>query len=175
MKPLLLAVIAATLLAACATSGSRSSREAAVDERIEGDVRARISASDPAFKSARIVVVSHRGNVLLAGQVPSEDLRMRAQDAAAAASDVRLVHNELAVGSTGGFMTRAGDGLITTKVKSALVSQKVASAEEISVSTIDGVVYLMGSVPRPQADEAVGVAQTVSGVQKIVRVFEYVE
>jgi osmotically-inducible protein OsmY len=173
-------VLLAVLLGGCATltgsdPGARSAQEISADERIEGDVHDRIVASDPRFKQSRIVVVSHKAAVLLAGEVQSEDLVQKAQEIASAAADVRRVHNELAVSSRAGIGTRTSDGWITTKVKSALVSNKVVDADRVNVTTVDGVVFLMGSVSRQEADEAVTVTQAVTGVRKIVRVFEYVD
>jgi len=37
------------------------------------------------------------------------------------------------------------------------------------------VVYLMGMVKKQEADEATGIARTTSGVQKVVRLFEYID
>ena len=39
----------------------------------------------------------------------------------------------------------------------------------------DGIVYLIGVLPREQADAAVAVARTVFGIQRVVKVFDYVE
>ena len=44
---------------------------------------------------------------------------------------------------------------------------------KIKVQTENSVVFLLGLVPREQADRAVAVASEVYGVQKIVKVFEY--
>jgi osmotically-inducible protein OsmY len=43
----------------------------------------------------------------------------------------------------------------------------------IKVVTENGVVYLMGIVKRDQADIAVDIARQVSGVQKVVKIFQY--
>ena len=43
------------------------------------------------------------------------------------------------------------------------------------MQTESGVVYLMGLLPREDADRAVDVARRVYGVQKIVKVFEYLD
>jgi osmotically-inducible protein OsmY len=37
------------------------------------------------------------------------------------------------------------------------------------------VVYLLGLVTRKEAEAAVEIARTTGGVQKVVRVFEYIE
>jgi osmotically-inducible protein OsmY len=43
----------------------------------------------------------------------------------------------------------------------------------VKVVTEAGTVYLMGIVTRKEADDATEIARTTSGVQKVVRVFEY--
>jgi osmotically-inducible protein OsmY len=47
-------------------------------------------------------------------------------------------------------------------------------AGKIKVVTVNGVVFMMGLLPREEADRAVEVARSVYGVQKIVKVFEYI-
>jgi osmotically-inducible protein OsmY len=113
--------------------------------------------------------------VLLAGQVPSDELKQLAQQVAEAAADVRRVHNELVVGPSKPIGDRAGDGWLATKVNSALASDASVEADLVQVTVVDGTVYLMGRVSAQQADAVVAVTQGVSGVKKIVRVFDYVE
>jgi len=48
-----------------------------------------------------------------------------------------------------------------------------AYGTKTKVITENGVVYLMGLLTREQADNAVSVTSKVYGVQKIVKVFEY--
>jgi len=43
------------------------------------------------------------------------------------------------------------------------------------VVTENSVVYLMGLVKREEANDATEIARTTSGVQKVVRVFEYID
>ena len=49
------------------------------------------------------------------------------------------------------------------------------SSSHIKVITENGIVYLMGIVNREQANRATEVAQNVSGVQRIVRLFQYTD
>lgn len=172
-------LLLALLVAGCAATGggasARTSAEIDTDERIESDIRERIRASDAAFRDGHVVVTSYRCVVLLAGQVPTETLRTTAQAAAEAAADVRRVHNELVVATKGDFTSRASDTWLTTKVRSALASSEAVDEDLIGVAVVDGTVYLIGTVPRTSADAAVDVTQSVSGVEKIVRVFEYVD
>jgi osmotically-inducible protein OsmY len=59
-------------------------------------------------------------------------------------------------------------------VKSALSASESSDATRIKVVTENGVVYLMGLLTRAEADAAVDIARDIHGVQKIVKVFEYI-
>ena len=60
------------------------------------------------------------------------------------------------------------DALITTKVKSKLARAKDVKNLDISVETIDGVVYLSGTLPNNMAvQKAVAAAKRIKGVQRV--------
>jgi osmotically-inducible protein OsmY len=164
------------LASACSSvtgPGARSPTMILDDDKTESRANRDIKASDPRFASAHIVVVSHRGVVLLAGEVPSEDLKQKAGEVVEQMELVKSVHNELEVGPVTSLSKRSDDAWITTKVKSAMIAHGKIDVGLINVTTENGVVFLMGAVPQTQADVAVEVAQSVSGVKKIVKVFEY--
>ena len=166
-------------LPACGTfSGDPRVRTPGVmwdDEALEKIVERRIRRSDPDFDSAHLVIVSYNGVVLLLGQVGSEALKARAQEVTQDLAKVRQVHNELGVSGPISYVARLNDGNLTTKVKAKLIAAKNAPGRMLKVQTENGVVYLMGMVTREEADQAVEVAKTAYGVQKIVRVFEYLD
>ena len=167
------------LLSACATfSGDPRVRTPGVmwdDEWIEKVVEQEIRKAGSGFDSAHLSVVCYNGVVLLVGQVSSEQLRAQAGEITQNIPRVRRVHNELGVGGPISYMARTNDGVLTSKVKSKLVSAKGVPGRKIKVQTENGVVYLMGMVTREEADQAVESAKTAYGVQKIVRVFEYLD
>lgn len=166
-------------LSACATfSGDPRVRTPGVmldDEALEKVVERQIRRSDPDFDSAHIVIVSYNSIVLLLGQVETEALKARAQQVTQDIAKVRRVHNELGVGGPISYMARLNDGNLTTKVKRKLITAKNTPGRKIKVQTENGVVYLMGMLTREEADQAVEIAKTAYGVQKIVRVFEYLD
>ncbi len=143
------------------------------DNGIENLVEREIRRSSPDYKGAHIVIVAYNGVVVLAGQVGSETLREQAAKIAQDVKRVRKVHNELTVGGPTSVLARTNDAWITTKVKSRLLANKEAVGRKIKVQTENGVVYLLGLITRQQAEDAVAVASDVYGVQKIVKVFEY--
>jgi osmotically-inducible protein OsmY len=125
--------------------------------------------------NANINVLSHNGHVLLTGQVDNEAARARAQDIVAGLAQVQVVHNELAIGPATSLTTRSRDAWISSKVKTRLLSERGVPGDRIKVTTEDGAVYLVGIVPRAEADRAVAVTGTVQGVRKIVKVFQYLD
>ena len=60
-------------------------------------------------------------------------------------------------------------------MKMRFVKSPAFKADQIKVVTENGVVYLMGLVTRAEADAASDIASTTAGVQKVVRVFEYID
>jgi osmotically-inducible protein OsmY len=166
-------------LAGCAMFGNdpraRTPGTVLDDEVLESVVKREIRASDPGFESAHLSVVSYNGVVLLAGQVATEKLKLAAERATQKIPKVRRVHNELEVSGPISFMARSNDSWLTTKVKSKLVANRDAPGRKVKVVTENGVVYLLGILPRDQADAAVDSARNVYGVQKIVKVFEYLD
>jgi osmotically-inducible protein OsmY len=72
------------------------------------------------------------------------------------------------------YTSRSSDALITTKVKASLVDMKTISATSFKVVTERGTVYLMGRVTQREGQVAADVARGVSGVQKVVKIFEYI-
>lgn len=144
------------------------------DEWIETKALVNIDKAHPDLAQAHIIVVSYNGVVLLAGQAPSEQLRELAANTVAKIKKVRRVHNELTLAGNTSMMARSNDGWITTKVKSKLLANSEISGSSIKVVTENGVVYLMGLVTREAADKATQVTRETAGVQKVVRIFEYI-
>jgi osmotically-inducible protein OsmY len=72
-------------------------------------------------------------------------------------------------------MTRTSDTWITTKVKTLMFAEKNFNANNVKVVTENGTVYLMGLVRRAESDKAVAIARQVKGVQRVVKVFEYID
>lgn len=155
--------------------GARTPGTVLDDQVVESLAKKEMRKADVRLEDAHLVVVSHNGVVLLAGQVQSAELRDIAQRAVETLAPVRRVHNELAVSDPTSLGQRSTDAWLTSKIKTRLATHAGVDANRINVTTQDRVVYLMGTVPRQQADYAVEVSQQVRGVEKIVKVFEYTD
>jgi osmotically-inducible protein OsmY len=133
------------------------------------------SKIDEALKGqGHVNVTSYNYTVLLTGEVPSAQAKADAESAASQVPRVRAVVNELQIAGTSSAASRSNDTYITSKVKSSFLGNGKFKPTDIKVVTEAGVVYLLGLVSHEEADAATEVARGTGGVQKVVRVFEYV-
>ncbi|HSC00876.1 MAG TPA: BON domain-containing protein [Burkholderiaceae bacterium] len=123
---------------------------------------------------AHVNVTSYNRTVLLTGEAPTEADRVAIEQAVQRLDNVRSTVNELAVALPSSISTRSNDSFLTTKVKATFVDAKDLQANAFKVVTERGNVYLMGRVTEREATRASDLARTVSGVQKVVRVFEVI-
>ncbi|MES2356197.1 MAG: BON domain-containing protein [Pseudomonadota bacterium] len=119
-------------------------------------------------------VTSFNRHVLLTGEAASEDIKRKLAELAAAVPNVAGVTNEIIVGFTN---TRAGDALITSNVKARLLTNNEGklSPNNIKVVTENSTVFLLGLVTQAEGDAAAEIARTSKGVQRVVKVFEYID
>ena len=147
------------------------------DQRLELKISVNMQTRFPAFRDSHFRVFSHNGVVLLVGQVETEAMRARAEAIAIESSvnnSITRIHNELEVRKNTGFMRRNRDRLIAARVR---VKDMFASSDvppQVRVIVENGAVYLMGLVTEEQGKEAEDVVKKVSGVKKVVKVFEYI-
>lgn len=143
------------------------------DQRIETTVYVNLRKASESLRSAHISIVSFNGVVLLVGQVNNSEDREAATQIAQAVQNVRQVHNELTVSGATSLPARTNDSWLTSKIKTKYAFRGDVESGRIKVVTEAGTVFLLGLVTREEADIAVEVARNTGGVQKIVRVFEY--
>jgi osmotically-inducible protein OsmY len=113
--------------------------------------------------------------VLLTGQAPTEEIRQDLTTLALEVPNVRNVQNEMIIAGNTSFASHTNDALLTGSVKTAMAQEKEIGVNHVKVVTENGTVFLMGLVTRKEADIAAQVAAKTSGVQKVVKVFEYVD
>ncbi|WP_367847958.1 BON domain-containing protein [Rhodoferax sp. WC2427] len=140
------------------------------DEGIE--LRANNRIGQALSENAHINVTSYNRQVLLTGEVPTAADLQKLQDLVLKVENVRSVVNEVGVLGASSLSQRSSDTLVTGKVKATLVDAKDVQSNTFKVITERGVVYLMGRVSLREADRATELARSVSGVQKVVRVFD---
>ncbi|WP_459207920.1 BON domain-containing protein [Pseudomonas sp. MLB6B] len=156
--------------------GTRTIGSKIDDSLIETKVSVNVGKASPDLdKGSHIVVSSYNGVVLLAGQTPRADLKALAEQTASQVQRVKRVHNELQVMQPSSILARNNDAWLTTKIKAQMLADTNVPSSRIKVITENGIVYLLGLVTNGEATAATNVTQGVSGVQKIVKLFEYID
>lgn len=145
------------------------------DQRLETVIKVNLRKADPDLAEANINVLSFNGVVLLTGEVPSSDLRQAAGEIVRSINKVRQVHNELLVKSNSTFFSRSNDNWLTTKLRSKILANRDIESERVKVVVENRVVYLMGLLTREEANLVSEIAAQTEGVEKVVRVIEYIE
>lgn len=130
--------------------------------------------TDPRFRDSRILVSSFNDVVLLVGQTPTASLRVIAEKIAQSTPHVKRVYDEVTIDYPLPLSQRSKDTLITGQVRSKMLTKKGLESGSIRIITENGVVYLMGIVTHEQANLAVAVARQINGVNKVVKIFQYI-
>jgi len=179
-----LAIAALPLLQGCfplVAAGAGTAAMVAVDRRqpdvVLGDQRIELSAGSritERFRDAHVNVTSFNRVVLLTGEVPTAQAKADIERLVAEITEVKSVVNELQVAGNSSFASRSNDVFLTGKVKASFIGIDKFSPNDVKVVTEGAVVYLMGLVTRKEADDATEAARSTGGVQKVVRIFEYV-
>ncbi|EXI91701.1 MAG: outer membrane lipoprotein [Candidatus Accumulibacter sp. BA-94] len=155
---------------ALATFDRRSLGTQTDDETIEWKASARVG--EKPWENVHANFTSYNRKVLITGEVPSEQVRIEVESIVSGVPQVQGLYNELTVGPVTSFSARSNDSYITTRVKSRFVDAGKFNPVHVKVVTEAGVVFLMGMVTPREADAAVQVARTTSGVRKVVTLFE---
>ena len=183
---LLAAAAAALVLSGCfgallvggATGAAVVANDRRATEVVLGDERVELTASSRLSQDfgdrAHFNITSYNYTVLLTGEVPDEKGKEEAERIISQVERVKAVVNELQVAGASSFASRGNDTYLTGRIKAAYVTAQKFSPNHVKVVTEAGVVYLMGLVSRGEADDATEIARSISGVRKVVRVFEYI-
>lgn len=119
-------------------------------------------------------ITSYNRNVLLTGEAIDEASKHKAEGIVKAIENVRTVTNELVIAGVSSLTSRSNDSYLTSKVKTRMLTENKFPVNYVKVVTENSTVYLMGMVTRKEAEDAVEIARGTDGVQKVVKVFEYV-
>ena len=142
------------------------------DETIE--LKAAAKAREFFADRAHVSVTSYNNIVLLAGEVATAADKQKIEKAVSELDNVKNVVNDLEIGFPSSLTARAGDTVVTAKVRASLIDAKDLTASAFKVTTERGIVYLMGRVTEREAKHATQIAQGISGVNKVVQVFDLI-
>jgi osmotically-inducible protein OsmY len=174
---LFLASALAAQLAACVpvvVGGAAAGGAVAADRRTSGiyvedeniELKAVKYMETTLGEQAHVNVTSYNRNVLLTGEVPDDAAKANAEAFVKSITNVRNPKSSLS--------SRSNDTYLTSKVKTKFLTENSFQANYVKVVTENSVVYLLGLVNKAEADAATEIARTTDGVDKVVKVFEYI-
>jgi osmotically-inducible protein OsmY len=167
------AIVAGSAAGGVVASDNRSFASMEDDQKITYQASRKIAADPVLARQGHVTIESYNRDVLLAGQVPSPELRDQVVSMVKDIPHVKRIFNELTIGQPTTFMQRSKDAVITANVKSRMFATTNLKASQIKVVTEDRVVYLMGLTSVSQAQIAARVARNSTGVKRVVKLIEY--
>jgi osmotically-inducible protein OsmY len=179
------AVVAASQLSACAPlvlGSAVGGAFVATDRRTSGaqledqgiEIKAANRLKEALGDRAHVNVNAYNRLALLTGEVGNEADRQLAERTVAGVENVQKVVNELGIMGASSLTARANDVLIETKVKATLVDARDVHSNAFRVVVERGEVYLQGMVTEREGQRAAELAASVSGVQRVVKVFHLI-
>ena len=143
------------------------------DKTLFVDISTMIS-KDPKLDESHINVSIFNKSVLITGEAPNENTREYLESIVKSkSSEITQLINEVEVMPNSSYLDRAKDGVITVQIEALFFDQEVFHPRHVSVHTERGVVYLMGSVTKREAEHATNVATKAKNVKKVVKLFNY--
>jgi osmotically-inducible protein OsmY len=155
-----------------ATFDRRSLGTQTEDETIEWKASSHVS--EKLGEKTHINYTSYNRKVLLTGEVPSAEIKAEVERIVSGVANVQGIYNELTTGAITAYSARSNDAYITSKVKGRFVDANRFNAIHVKVITEAGAVFLMGFVTQREADAAVELTRTTSGVKKVINVMEII-
>jgi osmotically-inducible protein OsmY len=131
-------------------------------------------AKDPMLEDAHVNFNVYNQAVLMTGEAPDDNVRDYLESIVKSKSTkINQLINEVVVMPKSSYLNRAKDGVITVQIETLFFDQEVFHPSHVSVLTERGVVYLMGSVTKREAEHATNIASKAKNVRKVVKLFNY--
>jgi osmotically-inducible protein OsmY len=165
-------VVGSAVMGAVATADRRTLGAQTEDKAIT--LKAEFQVPKIVGSAGHVNIASFNRKVLLTGEVRDEEMKAAVEREVRGITAVESVVNELEIAGPASYTSRSSDALVTAKVKASLVDKKTVSAVSFKVVTERGNCYLMGIVTQREGNIAAQVAQGVNGVQRVVKIFEYI-
>jgi osmotically-inducible protein OsmY len=165
-------MVGSAVMGAVATADRRTLGAQTEDKAIT--LKAEFQVPKVVGSNGHVNIASFNRKVLLTGEVQDEAMKAAVEREVRGIAAVESVINELEIAGPASYTSRSSDALVTAKVKASLVDKKTVSAVSFKVVTERGNCYLMGIVTQREGNIAAQVAQGVAGVQRVVKIFEYI-
>ena len=172
------AVVVGTAVTGAALVHDRRSTGTVIDDQGILFKAIELRDKDQALKDkANVSIDVFNAQVLLTGQAENVEVVEAFRRRILEIDKVRAVFNEVAIGAEATWSDATSNAYLTSKVKLALFDIDIDGFDptRVNVTSSAGSVYLMGLLTSVEADAVTEKVRFISGVKRVVRLFEYVE
>ena len=155
-------------------SNDRRSMGEIIDDKTLYVELSNIIANDSMLEDSHINFNVYNQAVLMTGEVSDNNSKEYLESIIKSKlSKLKQISNEVEVMPNSSYLDRAKDGVITVQIETLFLDQEVFHPRHVSVHTERGIVYLMGSVTKREAEHATNIASKAKNVKKVVKLFNY--
>ncbi len=122
--------------------------------------------------AVHVNVSSYNRSALITGEVPDEQRKVQVEKIVLAVENVQKTLNELAIMENTSTTARVSDGILSSRIRAALIDEKNLIANAFKVTTERGVVYVQGRATARETALMTEVVSGLSGVTRVVRVVD---
>lgn len=150
-------------------SSERTIAQRLLDQGIEHTAKINIEGLDPNLETtSRIDIDSFFSEVLLTGEVPSEEIKQQITQVISSMPDVKQVYNELTVGTAKSYSYTVHDGYLTSKLVTKIAANNGVKSSQVKVVSNSGMVYVMGRMTPTQQSHLIDIANNTAGITELV-------
>ena len=144
---------------------------AASDLQVETNVESALAAA-PGVNDG-ITTTVYQGRVLLAGTVPTSEMKTRASEIAGRVSGVKALYDNVEVAPPRAAWDVTEDAWITARIRSELMLDPDIRSGNYTIDTQKGSVYLIGSARSPaELERTTRIARYIPGVKQVIAYVE---
>jgi osmotically-inducible protein OsmY len=122
--------------------------------------------------AVHVNVSSYNRTALITGEVPDEKRKAQVEKIVRDVENVQKTLNELAVMENASTSARISDGILSSRVRAALIDTKELVANAFKVTTERGVVYVQGRATAREIAQMTEVVSALNGVTRVVRIID---
>ena len=122
--------------------------------------------------AVHVSVSSYNRSALITGEVPDAKRKAQVEKIVLDVENVQKTLNELAIMENTSTTARVQDGILTSRIRAALIDDKTLVANAFKVTTERGVVYIQGRATAREIALMTEIVSRLNGVTRVVRVVD---
>ncbi len=170
-------VVTGTATAVAVAHDRRTTGTVVEDQEIEWRAMAMRREDRELVEKSNVNIDVFNMQILLTGQTENMQIVERFAQRVGTIRHVRGVFNEVEVAAQPTLSESTADALLTARVKTSMFGMGIEDFDftRVHVTSAQGSVFLMGLLTPTEADAVVEEVRFVSGVKRVVKLFEYLD